>query len=151
MDALIGSVDGASLYASRPAVAEDLAFMRGDNGVRDLMSVLARFGNAGRYCRLDHMVSEKRKGADGEPSRRWEEIEQELVWARPDRDEILESMDLLPAVTFEVRRCFQRLARAIARMWTLGALGEGARVHYGVLSIFVGLAEEELGRSLGTG
>jgi hypothetical protein len=151
MDALLASVDGVDAYVGRPAVIEDLAFMREDDAMRNLLATLASFGNAGRYSRLDDMVSARRQGADDEPSRRWEEIEQELVWSRPDVDDIAESTDLLSPATFEVRRRLQRLGRAIARMWILGALGETGAIHYGALSILARLDDEELGLGLGTG
>jgi hypothetical protein len=151
LDAVAQTVGRAPDYAARPAVADDLNFIRDDDGMRDLVAVLGHFGQKGRYSRLDDLVSDERKGADGEPSRRWEEIEQEFVWARPDADSIAESMELMTPATFEVSRCLQRLARAIARMWTLGALGDGGQMHYGVLSIFAALDDEDLGKDLGTG
>jgi hypothetical protein len=148
LDTLVAMVESAGGYVERPIVIDDLAFMREDDSVRNLVAVLGRFGNAGRYSRLDDMVSVKRRGADGEPSRGWEEIEQELVWERPDLDEIVDSLDLTTPATFEVRRRLQRLTRAITRMWTFGALGEDGPMHFGVLSSFARLRDEDLGLAI---
>lgn len=145
LDALLESVAQADGYATRPIVVEDLSFMRDDKSMRALIEVLSHFGSYGRYARLDDLVKADRVGADGEPSRRWEEIEQELVWARPDTEEIAESMDLLIPATFEVCASLQRLARAVGRMWVFGALGEEGTRHLGVLSDFTRLGDEELG------
>jgi hypothetical protein len=148
LDALVALVGEANGYASRRVVVEDLDFMRGDQSMRDLVEVLSHFGRYGRYARLDDLVKDDRVGPDGEPSRRWEEIEQELVWARPDVEEIAESMDVLTPATFEVRASLQRLARAIGRMWVFGALGEEGTTHLGALSDFTRIGEEQLGEDM---
>jgi hypothetical protein len=148
LDALFEAVAQADGYASRPIVVEDLDFMREDKSMRALIEVLSHFGAYGRYARLDDLVKDDRVGADGEPSRRWEEIEQELVWARPDSEKIAESMDLLPPATFEVRASLTRLARALGRMWVFGALGAEGTAHLGALSEFTRLDDEELGAEL---
>jgi hypothetical protein len=151
LDQLLDAVNGVPGYSSRPVVVADTGFLRGDPGLRSLLDVLGHFGNYGRYARIDDLVSTDRVGADGEPSRRWEEIEQDLVWARPDVDAIVESMDILTPATFEVSLRLQRLARAISRIWVFGGLGEDQQIHYGVLSKFAALDDANLGEPLGTG
>lgn len=148
LDTLIECVGDADDYATRPVVVEDLDFMRSDEGIRSLVEVLSHFGKYGRYARLDDLVKDDRFGPDGDPSRRWEEIEQELVWARSDTTEIVESMDLLTPATFEVRMRLQRLARAVGRMWVFGALGKEGPIHLGVLTQFTHISDEELGAEL---
>jgi len=145
LDALVATVEQADDYATRPVVVEDLDFIRNDGGVRGLLAVLSDFGSSGRYVRLDDLVRDVRKGADGEPGRRWEELEQEMVWARPDTAEIAESMDLLSPATAEVRVSLRRLVRAIARMWVFEALGDEGTGHLGALSEYTGLGDDELG------
>lgn len=148
LDSLVGLVVEAEGYATRPIVVIDIEFMRSEEGLPALLEVLSHFGQYGRYRRIDDLVKDQRIGADGEPSRRWEEIEQELVWARPDVDDIVDSMDLLTPATFETTAVLQRLARAITRMWTFGALGEENTIHYGVLSVFGRLDDDDLGQQL---
>jgi len=150
LDSLAGLVAEDEGYATRPAVVGDIEFMRSDQGLWSLLEVLSHFGQYGRYRRLDDLVKDQRVGADGEPSRRWEEIEQELVWARSDVEEIVDSMDLLTPATFETTALLQRLARAITRIWTFGALGEENTIHYGVLSAFGRLDDDDLGQHLPT-
>jgi hypothetical protein len=145
LDALVELVAGAEGYARRLVVVEDLEFMRSEEGVRRLLEVLAYFGAGGRFARTDHLAGVSDRGADAEPSRRWEEIEQELVWARPDVEAIVESRELMEPATFEVVFRLQRLARAIARMWVFGALGEDGGIHVGVLSTYTRLDDTELG------
>lgn len=148
LDSLVDLVVEAEGYATRPAVVADIQFMRSNEDLRALLEVLSHFGQYGRYRRIDDLVKDQRVGADGEPSRRWEEIEQELVWTRPDVDDIVDSMDLLTPATFETTAVLQRLARAITRMWTFGALGEENTIHYGVLSVFGRLDDDDLGQQL---
>lgn len=148
LDSLVDLVAEAEGYSTRPAVVADIEFMRSDEGLRALLEVLSHFGQYGRYRRIDDLVKDQRVGADGEPSRRWEEIEQELVWVRPDVDDIVDSMDLLTPATFATTAVLQRLARAITRMWTFGTLGEENTIHYGVLSVFGRLDDDDLGQQL---
>jgi hypothetical protein len=148
LDSLVELVAEDEGYATRPVVVVDIEFMCSDEGLRSLLEVLSHFGQHGRYRRIDDLVKDQRVGADGEPSRRWEEIEQELVWVRSDVEEIVDSMDLLTPATFETTAILQRLARAITRIWTFGALGEENQIHYGVLSVFGRLDDDDLGQQL---
>lgn len=148
LDSLVELVAEDEGYSARSVVVEDIEFMRSNEGLRSLLEVLSHFGQYGRYRRIDDLVKEQRVGADGEPSRRWEEIEQELVWGRSDVEEIIDSMDLLTPATFETTAILQRLARAITRIWTFGALGEENQIHYGVLSVFGRLDDDDFGEPL---
>jgi hypothetical protein len=81
---------------------------------------------------------------DDEPQRQWTSIETELVIEREDWGALCDAPDRIKgAATFEV--C-QRLERALTRMWTLGAMGENGRTATGLLSPFLYLDDEELGR-----
>ena len=57
-------------------------------------------------------------------------------------------MDPLTPATFETTVVLQRLARAITRIWTFGALGKENQIHYGVLSVFGRLDDDDLGQQL---
>jgi len=146
IDALVGLVEGTSDYTIRPAVREDLEFIRSDQGLRDLLGVLSHFGQRGRYSRIDGLVAGGGGGdVESEPSRQWDEIELRLMMSRTDWEEVIATSEAERAGAREVVGRLQRLARAIARMWTLGALGEGGSVHYGMLAVLLGVRDEQLG------
>lgn len=145
IDALVELVEGVSDYASRPAVREDLEFIRADQGLRELLGVLGHFGQRGRYSRIDGLVDGGSGDAESEPGRQWDEIELRLLMSRADWEELIETSEAERAGAREVVGRLQRLARAIARMWTLGALGEDGLVHYGMLAVLLGVRDEQLG------
>jgi hypothetical protein len=145
IDALLELVEGVSDYASRPAVSEDLEFIRTDQGLRDLLGVLSHFGQRGRYSRIDGLVAGGGSDVESEPSRQWDEIELRLLMSRADWEEVIETSEAERAGAREVVGRLQRLARAIARMWTLGGLGDDGPVHYGTLAVLLGVRDEQLG------
>jgi hypothetical protein len=58
---------------------------------------------------------------------------------------VIETKEAERAGAREVVGRLQRLARAIARMWALGALGVDGSVHYGTLAVLLWVRDEQLG------
>jgi len=142
LDELTDQARKAPAYTDRPACQADLAFLGSESGLRHLLEVLGDFGAGGRYSQLDGLL----KGAfdvDNEPKRRWSEIETDLLIARPDFESI-EPLDMVQVGFEEIVGRLQRMARAIARMWTLGAVGDEGGQHCAVLGTFLFLRDEQL-------
>jgi hypothetical protein len=129
-------------YTERPACQADLEFLDSEIGLRQLLSVLGDFGSGGRYSQIDGLL----KGTlsvDLDPKTRWSEVETELVLKRSDF-EAIQPVEMVQAASEEIVERLQRMARAIARMWTLGAVGDEGGQFCGVLGTFLFLRDEEL-------
>lgn len=144
-DDLVELASAIPLYADRPIVKDDLGFIRSDQGLRSLLEILGNFGQRGRYSNLDGLLDSSKINPDLEPRRQWSDLETELVMARSDWVEIALSPSLESAVAFEVAGRLQRFARALAFMWTLGALGEDGPRHGGELGPILRARDEQLG------
>lgn len=135
-------------YASRPAVKEDLGFMRHDKQLAALLDLLSRFASGGRYFDLDAIVDKDAGDPDLSPSRIWSALELEF-W-----DSISGGLriDEVPVDEVHARigraiaALFDRYSRAISRAWFLGALGpEGPAYGSGSLYEWTVLTDEQLG------
>jgi hypothetical protein len=144
-DDLVELASSVPLYADRPIVKDDLGFIRSDMGLRRLLEILGNFGQRGRYSNLDGLLDSAKIDPDSEPRRQWSDVETELVMARSDWVEIAQSSRLESVVTFEVAGRLQRFARALAFMWTLGALGDHGPRHGGELGPILRARDEQLG------
>lgn len=87
VDDLIAQVDNSEEYVERPAVRDDLEFMRSDQDLRRVLTLLTEFGKHGRFQRLDEFLDPESVDDDANPYRRWEELELEIVQRRPDWSE----------------------------------------------------------------
>lgn len=137
----------------RPACKDDLPFLREDEVLTYAVATLAEFGTTSRYYHLDTLLDSA--GSDTaltglerlDPLAAWGALEQALVARHHDR-----SRDSGPdspsfdyaIVATESTALFQRYARAISRMWTLGSLGATARQFSGHLYPFIMLRDEDL-------
>ena len=142
LNALTAEAQEVTEYTERPACQADLSFLESDIAVRQLLDVLGDFGGGGRYSQIDGLL----KGTldpDSDPKTRWGTIETELLLERPDF-EAMQSIEIVQASSEEIVARLQRLARAIARMWTLGAVGDEGGQFCGVIGTFLFLRDEEL-------
>ena len=125
LDALTAEAQKVPEYTKRPACQADLAFLESEIGLRRLLDILGDFGGRGRYSQIDGLL----KGTfnpDSDPKTRWGAIETELLLERPDF-EAIQTTEVVQASSEEIVARLQRMARAIARMWTLGAVGVRGR------------------------
>jgi hypothetical protein len=146
-DDLIGLVEQRAGYVQRPAVQEDIAFVHSDSDIRTILEMLGAFGHEGRYHRLDELLG-ARSNADNDPYRRWAAFELEVVQRHEDWMErvgsVEDTADLHRDIATYIGGRVDRFARAIARMWTLGALPDDARRYSGLLKPFLGLRDDAL-------
>lgn len=142
LDVLTAEARKVGEYTERPACRADLEFLESEIGLRRLLGVLGDFGGGGRYNQIDGLL----KGAldpDGDPKMRWGAIETELLLKRPDF-EAIQTIEIVQASSEEIVGRLQRMARAIARMWTLGAVGTEGGQFCSVLGTYLFLRDEEL-------
>jgi hypothetical protein len=148
-DALTERVKGAETYVHRPAVRDDLEFVRSDEDLRRVLTVLSEFGMGGRYHRLDEFLDPESVRDRVDPYRDWERLESEIVrrqpaWAERIGDPRAARELQRGAITY-VAQLVDRFARALARMWTLGALPSEAQRYTALVGAFLYLRDEALG------
>lgn len=148
-DAVIAIVEQQRDYKCRPAVQEDLEFLRNDQLLRRMLSALSIFGKWSRYYRLAEFLDPEAVSPDEDPDRAWEAIESIILRRHPDwLRQLMPSQtgDVFETVAREITAVLDRFGRAIARMWTLGALDVEASRHLGVIQAFLFLRDEDLGQ-----
>lgn len=137
-----------SNYVGRVAVAsQDLTFLQSEE-LAEFVGVLSRFGKSARYYNLDVVLG--RKLETGDPESEWRQLEMALVRRRPDLLEMLKAGDTTGFVGSEVRSIMvgklERLARALARLFTIGRIGQEAQRYVGYVGCFLYLRDDQLGR-----
>lgn len=142
LDELAAEARKVTEYTERPACKADLDFLESEIGLRRLLRVLGDFGAGGRYNQIDGLL----KGSldpECDPKTRWCAIETDLLLERPDF-ETLQTSEMVQVSSEEIVQRLQRMARAIARMWTLGAVGAEGGQFCSVIGTFLFLRDEEL-------
>ena len=150
-EGLLQSVEGSDEYIDRPAVRDDLEFIRADQDLRDLLVLLSEFGKHGRYQRLDAFLAPESVDDEANPYRRWEELESKIARRHPGWSDkigdVQGARELQRMAGDQMAYLVDRFARAIARMWTLGALPEDAGQYMGLVTRFLYLRDAALGAS----
>lgn len=147
-DAVVELVADRPTYADRPAVQEDLDFLRRDTHLRRMLGVLSTFGAWSRYYRLEEFLNPDQVKPDDDPDRAWEAIESEVLRQHPDWSQQLDPQGAgvaFEAIAEDITATLDRFARAITRMWTLGALHAEAGRQLGMIKDFLFLRDQELG------
>ena len=130
-----------------PAARVDAHVLKSNQRLRRIVSILSGYGKGARYHNLDGATT---GGSDNEsPEAQWMRLEMEIHQERPGWAEELQDGSRLGEVyrivNKELVTCIELLVRALARLFTLGRLGdEGKRASPSVLS-FARLRDEELG------
>ncbi len=150
-DDVVALAELRAQYARRRVVQEDLGFIRSDADFRRLLTQLAEFGEGGRYHRLDELLDPDGVDPDSDPRRAWEDLESHFIRRLPDGLERIASVERSEEVHREaiisIATLVERFARAISRMWTLGALPEEALTYSNSVGKFLYLGDEQLGQS----
>lgn len=153
-DAVLERVANQPAYVRRPAVQEDLHFIRHDAHLRRMLAVLSTFGKWSRYYRLEEFLDPDGVAPEDDPDRAWEAIETEILRRHPDWIQQLDPKAggrAFETIARDITTTLDRFARAITRMWTLGALHEEAKRHLGTIKGFLFLRDHELGQPVRNG
>ena len=127
------------------AARRDLAYIR-SRELRDFVNILARFGQSNRYHYLNVVLGET--STTNPPDREWEELETSLLLSQPELLKELEGSNPELArkeITKQIVIRLERLARALARLFTIGKVGTEARVYTSYISSFLFLQDDDLG------
>lgn len=150
-DDLLSVVADRSEYADRPAVKDDLAFIRSNSDLRRILHLLSTFGTWSRYYRFDEFLDPTSVDPADDPDAEWQKIETDVIRGEADGMQLLSdpsrSSEVHRRISEHVTGLLERFARAITRMWTLGALHKEASRHLGVINDFLFLRDEDLGSS----
>ena len=137
-------------FTARPAIRDDINFLRTDPLARKLLGMLDEFGTGGRYHNLDVML-DGHSSVDS-PLDRWSASEMALFDADPKWNQLMQDDPAgfdrrwYPHLAATQTCALQRTARALARAWTLGpAQDEGKRLT-GVVGRFLFLTDGALAR-----
>ena len=148
LDATVVELEGDVSFTARPAIRDDLRFLRDDKRFRSLFAVLDEFATGGRYHNLDVMLDGR--STTKHPVDRWSEYERELFDEDPawldlmKRDPAGFIKAWYPHLSKMQTETLQRAARAIARAWTLGPAKESGRQLTSIVSRFLFLTDEQL-------
>ncbi len=147
---LLGSVIARCYKAQNPplapALADDQTFLESDATLGVLVDILTSFGSGGRYFYLDVARGKNREGSS--PQDRWQKLELDLLVANGmtlKQLRMRSSQSLYGEVNSVLLPTIERFARALARLFTMGPLGESGRMYSGVVGIFLNLRNDELG------
>ena len=135
-------------YLRRPAIVEDHAYLTQDARLSELVRALSDFGAAaGRYYNLNVV-----QGVDPpipSPEEAWSEIEMAILRHDQNWVEALSDPAQIDATHERIGRklvmVFERLARALARTFTLSRLAPEANVDAGVVGDFLFLQDNDFG------
>ena len=138
----------AQYVESIPAAKTDLAYLESDELLR-LFKVLGRFGQAARYYNLDVILG--KKPTTDSPESEWERLETAVLISRP---ELLREFEGNPnsgrvfrVIGAEVVARLERLARALARLFTIGKIGAEAKHYSPYVDGFLQLRDKKLGKT----
>jgi len=138
----------AQYVESIPLAKIDLAYIESDE-LLPFFKALSRFGQAARYHNLDVVLG--RKPTTDSPEGEWESLETAILVSRPELlkefEGIPNSGRVLRVIGAEVVARLERLARALARLFTIGKIGAEARHYAPYVDGFLHLREKELGKT----
>lgn len=143
LDGTIGRFEADLDFTARPAIQQDIDFLRSDPHWRRLIGALEEFASGGRYHNLDVMLA-------GEPGDGWSDTESALFRGDPQWSKLMNDDPVgfgtqwYPYLAQVQVRTLQRAARALTRAWTLGpARDPGSRLT-GVIKRFLFLTDDQL-------
>lgn len=138
-----------SVVAPRHRVQVDLEFIRSDGDLRSLLRLLSDFGQESRYHHLNALLDPASVDVEDDPSRQWSEFEDQFASQLPNRIERMGTYEgqeeIFREAAIAIAALVDQLSRAIARMWTQGALPEEAARYSAQLMKLIVLRDEQLG------
>ncbi len=132
---------------NRPALKEDLSFLKKDKQLKIILKILSEFGKYARYYNLD-VVTGKSVQSSFDPKKEWENLEKSIEDPTPyltsDNQEGLHH-DYYPRVNSQIIAIIERFIRVITRQFTLGGHGKKISQYYIPFSPFLGMMDNDLG------
>lgn len=135
--------------ATVPAAETDINFLRNDPKLSTILKILSDFGQSARYFNLNVILNEKEPGPS--PDQEWQKLELEVlkedsrymerIGDPSQRDSIYKQINMVLTIQCE------KLARALARLFTIGGLGSKAKQISPHTHHFLFLMDDQLGRT----
>lgn len=129
-----------------PVAQTDFEYLRSTE-LLSFLSILSDFGQSGRYYNLDIVTGRDPQTEDPDPE--WQRLETNILLARKDLmsklNENSASRQIRAEINKEVIVRLEKLARALARLYTIGKIGDEAKRYLGYIGCFLRLTDAELG------
>ena len=146
LDTVIEIVEENKYSLKRPVAKDDLDFITDNSNLQDLISVLSKFSQGGRYYNLDVIMTGASPFSD--PRKGWEEIENEIFSKRKDLQSKLAddlTFDHSTELVKEIVVTLETFLRAISRFFTLAELGPLAKQMSPIVFDFLLLKDSDIG------
>jgi hypothetical protein len=140
----------SDVYLSRiPAAKSDIAFLRGDPKLSSIVKILSDFGQSARYYNLNVVLDEQNPGPS--PHEEWQKLEMEVLQEDPSWTRRIRDPKESDAIHRQINRVLtiqcEKLARALARLFTIGGLGSHAKQISPHTHHFLFLMDGQLGKT----
>jgi len=137
-------------YLKRPAAKEDLEYLKNDEQLHRFVKILSDFGQSARYHNLDVII--ENESTTVSPEEQWQRMELEILKDIKDWDQKImnpESMNkIFDNIIETIVIQFEKFARALCRLFTMGDLGEEASKNIGFITHFLFLSDSDLGNTV---
>ncbi len=131
-----------------PVATKDLEYLQSEE-LSSFISVLSNFGQSARYYNFDLLLGKPQNRED--PESAWRQIETNIVFGREDLMSLINTGDrqnfVRSALTVEVVSRLEKFTRALARLFTMGRIGNQALSFSPHFSDFLFLNDEQLGKT----
>lgn len=130
-----------------PSAKTDILFLRKDAKINTQVRILSDFGQSARYYNLNVVLGVSDPGSS--PNEEWKKLEMEILLDDPDlAARIQEPMQMKAIhrhINFVLTVNCEKLARALARLFTIGGLGSQAMKISHFVHHFLLLTDGQLG------
>lgn len=131
-----------------PSSHTDINYLKSDKKLNTIIGILSYFGQGGRYYNLDVVLGKNDRRLS--PDREWQKLEITVLQEDPNWQNKL--MDFKNAdahhqqVNTNLTICFERMARSLCRLFTIGGLGDTAKQISPYAYDFLCLRDDQLGK-----
>jgi len=132
-----------------PAAKFDITFLRTDPKLSTIVQIFSDFGQSARYYNLNVVLGEQEPGPS--PDDEWKKLEMEILKEDPSWLQRIcnpkETNSIHRQINTALTIQCEKLARALARLFTIGGLGSKARQISPHTNHFLFLMDDELGKT----
>lgn len=132
-----------------PAAKSDITFLRTDPKLSTIVQILSDFGQSARYYNLNVILGEQEPGPS--PVDEWKKLEMEILKEDPSWLQRIVDPKEINSIRRQINMTLtvqcETLARALARLFTIGGLGAKARQISPHTYHFLFLMNDDLGKT----
>jgi len=137
-------------YLARiPAAKTDIEFLRNDPKLSGVVQILSDFGQSARYYNLNVVLDQRPPGPS--PDDEWQKLEMEVLQEDPSWTSRIgdpkQSHVIHEKINRELTVRCEKLARALARLFTIGGLSSQAKQISPHTHHFLFLMDDQLGKT----